>query len=244
VPYRKLLTDPTILSACFVGFTAYWSLALVLTWIPSYLEQALGFDRISAGKVFARRCRGHPHQHDAELALAAHVAAWRIHARVLFGAVCVGVGGLGLLVPAFVPMPTPYRLVLLTAAATLPNMVFSFGPAILAEITPDAQRSAIVALNVAISTCAGAIAPITMGWFVQAHPGDLAHGYELGFALGGAVMLTGFVMSWLGQHPSARCDGCKANEQRPACRQISGTKKPGKLPGFCTDSLMRCRWPA
>ena len=42
-------------------------------------------------------------------------------------------------------------------------MVFSFGPAILAEITPDAQRSAIVALNVAVSTCAGAIAPITLG---------------------------------------------------------------------------------
>ncbi|MEK7320413.1 MAG: MFS transporter [Pseudomonadota bacterium] len=204
VPYRKLLTDPTILSACFVGFTAYWSLALVLTWIPSYLEQALGFDRISAGKVFALQvAAGIPISMTLSWLsqrMLQRGASTRV-ARVLFGAVCVGVGGLGLLVPAFVPMPTPYRLVLLTAAATLPNMVFSFGPAILAEITPDAQRSAIVALNVAVSTCAGAIAPITMGWFVQAHPGDLAHGYELGFALGGAVMLTGFVMSWLGQHP-------------------------------------------
>jgi MFS family permease len=122
-------------------------------------------------------------------------------ARANFGSICVGVGGLGLLVPAFFPMATPYRLILLTAAATLPNMVFALGPAILAEITPDAQRSAIVALNVAISTFAGAIAPVTMGWFVQAHPGNASHGYELGFALGGAVMLAGFVVSWLGQHP-------------------------------------------
>jgi MFS family permease len=35
VPYRRLLSDPTVLSACFVGFAAYWSLALVLTWVPA-----------------------------------------------------------------------------------------------------------------------------------------------------------------------------------------------------------------
>lgn len=204
VPYGKLLSDPTVLSACFVGFSAYWSLALVLTWVPSYLEQGLGFDRTNAGKLFALQvAAGIP----VSMALSwlsqrmlQRGASTRV-ARAIFGSVCVGLGGLGLLLQGLLPLPTPYRLVLLTAAATLPNMVFSLGPAILAEITPDAQRSAIVALSIAISTCAGAIAPVTMGWFVQVNAGNLAHGYELGFALGGAVMLAGFVVSWLGQHP-------------------------------------------
>jgi len=204
VPYGKLLTDPTLLSGCFIGFTAYWSLALVLTWVPSYLEQGLGFDRTSAGKLFALQvAAGIPISMTLSWLsqrMLQRGASSRV-ARVVFGSVCVGIGGLGLLVQALFPMAVPYRLALLTLAATLPNMMFSLGPAILAEITPDSQRSAVVALYVAISTCAGAIAPITMGWFVQANAANHAHGYELGFALGGAVMLVGFVVSWLGQHP-------------------------------------------
>jgi len=205
VSYRRLLSDPTVLSSCFIGFAAYWSLALVLTWVPSYLEQGLGFDRIAAGRIFALQVAcGIPISMTLSWysqRMLQRGASTRA-ARAVFGCVCVGLGGLGLLAQALIPMETGYRMAMLTIAATLPNMVFTLGPAILAEITPDAQRSGIVALNVAVSTFAGAIAPVTMGWFVQAHGGGApSHGYELGFAAGGAVMLAGCVVAWLWQHP-------------------------------------------
>ncbi|WP_162868373.1 MFS transporter, partial [Pseudomonas viridiflava] len=52
VPYRRLLTDPTVLGNYACHFAANWSLALTLTWVPSYLQIGLGIDPLKTGKMF------------------------------------------------------------------------------------------------------------------------------------------------------------------------------------------------
>ena len=49
MPYRYLLTCPTILAVCAAGFASYWGMALGLTWFTSYLVAGLGFSQKLGG---------------------------------------------------------------------------------------------------------------------------------------------------------------------------------------------------
>lgn len=205
IPYRRLLADPTVLSSYIVGFAAYWGLALALTWLPAYLEKGLGFNGITAGRLFAVIVAvGVP------ISLALSWCSQRMLrkgmssrvARAVFGSVCVIAGGvLNLLLPLSVLSPGE-KVTLLAAAATLPPIAFALGPAVLAEITPDTQRSGVIALSVAFATSAGAIAPVVMGHLIQVQTGASAHGFELGFAVAGVVMIVGGLIGLFGQNPA------------------------------------------
>jgi MFS family permease len=205
IPYRRLLSDATVLSSFLAGFAAYWGLALVLTWLPSYLERGLGYDSVAAGRMFA-------------LIVAVGVTvslslSWCSQqmlrrgassrmARAVFGAICVGIGGLLFLCLPVLPLGPGGKVAMLAVAATLPPVAFALGPAILAEIIPDAQRSAVIALSTAVATSAGAVAPVVMGRLVQGQSHAGAHGFELGFAVCGAVMVAGALVGLLGQNPA------------------------------------------
>ena len=51
VPYRYLLTCPSIVAACCAGFASYWGLALGLTWFTSYLVGGLGYSQKVGGNL-------------------------------------------------------------------------------------------------------------------------------------------------------------------------------------------------
>src|SRR5471032_1054104 len=53
VPYRYLLTCPSIIAVCLAGFASYWGLALGLTWFTSYLVDALHFSKEAGGNLTA-----------------------------------------------------------------------------------------------------------------------------------------------------------------------------------------------
>ncbi|WP_019447625.1 MFS transporter [Cupriavidus sp. BIS7] len=205
VPYRKLLTDATVLCSCVTGFAAYWGSALTLTWLPAFLERGLGYDSVTAGRMFAVIVAvGTP---------AAMALSWcsqsmlkrgvssRI-ARCMFSCGCVGIGGLILLLFPSIATTPGGRVAMLAVASTLPPLAFSLGPAVLGEIVPDAQRSGMIALYTAVSTCAGAIAPIVMGRVLQTHGGSSLNSFEFGFMVCGAVMVAGAVVGVLGQDPA------------------------------------------
>ncbi|AOY91592.1 MFS transporter [Cupriavidus sp. USMAA2-4] len=205
VSYRRLLTDTTVLCGFLTGFAAYWGLALALTWLPSYLEQGLGFDAAAAGRMFAIIVAA-----GVPVSMGLSWCSQRMlrrgassrSARVVFSCVCVGLGGVLLLALPLLPLPPGGKVALLAVSAVLPPITFALGPAVLGEIVPDAQRSALIAISTAVSTSAGAVAPVVMGKLVQAqsHAGA-AHGFELGFGVCGAVMVAGCLVGILGQHP-------------------------------------------
>ncbi len=51
VPYRYLLTCPSIVAVCCTGFASYWGLALGLTWFTSYLVDGLGYSQKVGGNL-------------------------------------------------------------------------------------------------------------------------------------------------------------------------------------------------
>lgn len=205
VSYRKLLTDATVLCSCATGFAAYWGSALTLTWLPAFLERGLGYDSVTAGRMFAVIVAvGTP---------AAMALSWCSQsmlkrgvpsrmARCIFSCACVGFGGLILLLFPSIATTPGGKVAMLAVASTLPPLAFSLGPAVLSEIVPDAQRSGMIAMYTAVSTIAGAIAPIVMGRVLQTHGGSSLNSFEFGFMVCGAVMVAGAVVGMLGQNPA------------------------------------------
>lgn len=204
VPYRRLLTDPTVVSGWFVGFAGYWGIALMLTWLPSYLETGLGYDGVTAGRMFAVIVvLGMP---------ASLLLSWLSQrmlrrgvtsrvARVLFACGCMAFGGVLFLLLPVLPLTSGGKVTLLAVASMLPPLTFSLLPAVLGEIVPDSQRSAMLALGTAVATSAGAVAPVVMGQILNLNAGNPAHGFELGFTVCGAVLLAGALVGVLWQHP-------------------------------------------
>jgi len=196
VPYRRLLADPTFLGACLMHFCAFWTTALGLTWIPAYLSKGLGFSGPTGGLIFAAMVA-----FSVPVLFAVSWLSQHLHAR---GAnsrrsrVCVGCGSLILngvmfAAPHFLPgIPPLVTGLLLATGIGLSTAVFSMAPPMIGEIAPIRQRGALLAIEVAVfGSLAGVLAPVLIGWLVQNGGVMSAQGYELGFAISGALSIVG-----------------------------------------------------
>ncbi|MBS0452647.1 MAG: MFS transporter [Proteobacteria bacterium] len=199
LPYRRLLLDRTVLGCFLLHFVAFLCLALTLTWLPAYLQRGLGFTNIQSGRIYAIIVAvGVP---------AAVLVSWisqrmlsrgassRV-ARGVFSAILLVVSGLAFMSLMSELLPTASRIVAIALAVSLSPVIYSLGPAMLAEVTPGAQRGAVLAIDNSIASFAGVGAPILMGYYVQ-HLGGAA-GYHMGFAVCGVMMvLGGLVSAWM-----------------------------------------------
>jgi MFS family permease len=198
VPYRYLLTCPSIVAACCAGFASYWGLALGLTWFTSYLVDGLGYSqqvggnltilpwifgmfvvlgggwisqRLKKGGMPSRMCRGG------------------------FAAATVILGGC--ILPFVGSMPTPeLKLAVLVVGAAIGSTIFAVIPMIVSELTPQPQRAAMLAIATSVVTLAGVIAPLAMGAVVQNAATKMA-GYERGYVILGFLLLAGGVIGVL-----------------------------------------------
>ena len=200
VPYRKLLTDSTLLSNYLCHFAANWSLALTLTWVPSYLENGLGIDPIMTGRVFVlfvvvttplslfmawlsqRLMRG------------GMATRWSRGAFVSFCLIASGLLSAALFLPG---LSNIERIVCLTFSGGLALVMYSVGPAMLAEFTPGSQRAGILAIGNGIASLAGLSAPVVTGILVQGAGAEHPAGYGEGFLVCGAVLVVaGLIGLW------------------------------------------------
>jgi ACS family D-galactonate transporter-like MFS transporter len=67
-------------------------------------------------------------------------------------------------------------------------VIYVIGNAVIAEVTPAAQRGALLAIGTAVSTSAGLLAPYVMGSVVQDAATPLI-GFNTGFTICGWIML-------------------------------------------------------
>ncbi|WP_342753396.1 MFS transporter [Caballeronia novacaledonica] len=204
VPYRELLSNPTILCVFFLGFAAYWMLGANMTWLPTYLERALGFSGIASGRWFA-----------VVIATAAPFSlglSWLSQRMLARGAssrsarvrlLCaVFVAGACLFVALMLPGLAPVQKVAMFAlAGALPTVCFALAPALLSEVVPDTQRGALIGIHTAIASTGAAIAPMLIGRIVQAHGSTTARAYELGFMTSAAMLILAALVAWRWLHP-------------------------------------------
>jgi MFS transporter, ACS family, D-galactonate transporter len=92
-------------------------------------------------------------------------------------------------------------------------------PAIVGEITPLAQRGALLAIGTAITTTAGILSPFIMGSVIEGAATPL-DGFYLGYRLCGAIMLLGGIIG-----------AALMNPEREVERFSAGTAPPRRLSG-------------
>jgi MFS family permease len=106
---------------------------------------------------------------------------------------------------AYAPNVTT-TIILIIAGTTLPSVAYILSPAILGEITPASQRGAVLAINSAVGTSAGIIAPYLMGSVIEG-AASAAEGYSLGFTVCGVVTLVGGLIGLAFLRPEAERAG-------------------------------------
>jgi len=195
IGYRQLLFSPTIIASWCASFGAQWALSQALSWQGAFLIKGLGFTQGSIGLLGAL-----PSGTSVILVIAAGWCSQRLLtqgvpsriARGIFGGACVVFGGMALAIMPYVPGPSA-KIALTTIGVALPSVIYVIGNAVVSEITPVAQRGALLAIGTAVSTSAGLLAPYVMGSVVETSATPL-DGFNTGFMICGVIMLVGGVI--------------------------------------------------
>ena len=217
VPYRYLLTCPSIVAVCCAGFASYWGLALGLTWFPSYLISGLGL-----GEKLGRNLTILPWIFGSIVVLAGgyisqHLKSKGVSSRACRGAlaaVTMMIGGCVL--PLVGSMPSvPFKIALLVFGSAIGSAIYVVIPMVVSELTPQSQRAGMLAIVNSMVTLAGVVAPLAMGAMVQNAATPMA-GFEKGYVVFGVLLLAGGLIGLLFIRP-------EADRKRLAARAISGT---------------------
>lgn len=214
VPYRRILLSGTWLGGFVAAFAAYWALALLIAWVPPYLETVLHYSPHTTGTLVVL-----PWIASAVFNLAQGVLTqWLMRrgvssrmARGVLGGVAILVSGIAMLLFPNVP-GGPLQLALLTLAFSLGGILFAIGVTVTSEITPARQRGSVLSLTVGIVTTAGLLAPYVTGLIIEAAPGPAA-GYGLAFGATGALMLVGGLLAIVFVRPER--DALRLGRTRP-----------------------------
>ena len=110
-------------------------------------------------------------------------------ARGVLGGSIVILGGAALVMLPYVP-GTAAKIALVTLGAALPPGIYGISHAVVAEITPVAQRGALLAIGTAVAGSAGLLAPYIMGSVIESAATPL-DGFNTGFFMCGIILLVG-----------------------------------------------------
>ncbi|MFD1554993.1 MFS transporter [Paraburkholderia silviterrae] len=224
VPYRVLLTDPTVLASMLMLFVSYWAIVLIFTWLPAYFQLGLGYDAATAGRLFALAIAiGIPASLTVSFAVQ-RLMARGISSRAARGwsaAACQVVGGvmfMCLVVPGLTLVAREAAIVCVIAFGAFS---YTMSPAILDEVTPGAQRGAMLAIANSVASIAGIVAPILTGRLVGVGHG--ASGYEQGFLLCGALLVAGSVVGAIFVNPARTLERLRGSARAGSGRaRLSG----------------------
>jgi MFS transporter, ACS family, D-galactonate transporter len=192
VPYRRLLLSPTIIACWCASFGAQWGLSQALSWQGAFLIKGLGLPQHAIGLLGAL-----PAGLSVIVILGAGWGSQQLLSRgvssrvargILVGA-CVALGGAAM---ALMPYTTGIaaKIALTTIGIAVPSPIYVIGQTVVAEITPVAQRGALLAIGTAIATLAGLLAPYVMGSVLERAATPLA-GFYTGFTICGVIMFLG-----------------------------------------------------
>ncbi|CAM4287097.1 Major facilitator superfamily (MFS) profile domain-containing protein [Comamonas aquatilis] len=227
VPYARLLTDPTVIGVFIMHFVAYWVVALALTWLPAYLRTGLGFEAKQAGGIFALIVvLGVPVSFAvsglSQRRLTQGASSRQGRVLVACGALLVAGALFGSL--QLVSYGTLAEVVVIALAIGLAVATFTFAQTTISEVTPPAQRGAMLAVeNAVFGSIAGLLAPVVMGKLLQDGGAAAATAYRHGFALSGVLLLIGGAVCVLLMHPERSKQNLLASTPLPS--QAAGSAR-------------------
>lgn len=189
VPYGQLLFSRTAIGVYLAGFAAYWVIALNIIWLANYLIKVLDIPPSQAAWVIAL-----PSVLQMILAPALAYVSQRLTARGyssrisrgLLGTLCVTIAGISMICLALVGMGV-IKIILIGISFSIGSVIFTLGSTLIGEISPAAQRGAMLGVTNSIHTLAGLCAPIAMGLVVDIGA-DPAAGFRAGYIYAGALV--------------------------------------------------------
>ncbi|MGW0937708.1 MFS transporter [Streptomyces sp. NPDC002666] len=196
VPYGRILATRTWIGATLAYFTSYWSVALMLVWLPSYLRNALGHPAHTAAVLVVV-----PWAIGAVALLAQAGITGRLmrrgvssrRARGWVGGWLLALGAACLLAQTFVDGSTA-KTVLVALGFGLGGSYATVAATTVAELAPAGRSGGSLGAMNAVVTAAGLAAPAVVGALVDAR-GD--NGYHLAVTLSGALLVIGAAASFL-----------------------------------------------
>lgn len=204
VPYRYLLTCPSIVALCCAGFASYWGLALGLTWFPSYMISGLGLE-----EKIGRNLTVLPWLLGSVVLLIGGFVSQQLKSRGVSSRLCRGalaaitmmIGGC--LMPLVGLMPSvPLKIAVLVVGSAIGSTIYVVIPMVVSELTPQSQRAGMLAIVNSVVTLAGVLAPLTMGTMIQ-HAESPVAGFEQGYVVFGVLLLAGGLIGLLFIRPEA-----------------------------------------
>ncbi|HXC28449.1 MAG TPA: MFS transporter [Stellaceae bacterium] len=190
VSYAALLSSPTILGCWAAAFGANWGLSQALSWQGAFLIKGLGLTQGSIGILGALPSGGTVIVMLAAGWFSQRLLSSGVSSRLARGVLAgfgVALGGAALIAMPYLPGITA-KVLMTTFGVALPSVIYVIGNAVIAEVTPAAQRGALLAIGTAVSTSAGLLAPYVMGSVVQDAATPLI-GFNTGFTICGWIML-------------------------------------------------------
>ncbi|WP_456506828.1 MFS transporter [Arthrobacter sp. TE12232] len=190
VPYLRIFATGTWLSSLFAGFAVYWTLAVLTSWVPLYLQDALGYSQAAAGSLVivpwaffgaAQVAQGFITQAMMRRGVSSRIA------RGVLGGACTFLAGVAMLLLVAAPAG-PLQIILLALAFGLGTPIFPITLTINAEIAPSVQRGGVLGTYVALYTLSAAIAPYFVGRVVEG-AADPVSGYNTAFTLNGLLLV-------------------------------------------------------
>src|SRR5690606_23158036 len=194
----RQLRTPTIIGVALLAFVGYWTTTLRVSWLPLYLEQGLGYDAVTAGRLVTA-----PYAVAAAAAVAAGYASNRMIAagvsrRWARGGLSVGfvvLGGISMFLFTVIPQGA-VQMVLVSCAFSLNSAAYGVALTIVADLVRPGHRGAVLGCLVAFYSMAGVLAPLVLGFSI----GDgtaAAAGYGQGFVISAMVIVLGGLLSLL-----------------------------------------------
>ncbi|WP_137974401.1 MFS transporter [Pseudomonas sp. F(2018)] len=220
VPYRRLLSDSSVLGNYACHFAANWSLALTLTWVPSYLEIGLGIDPLKTGHMFVMFVVVTTPLSLLMAWLSQRLMRRGVSSRLARGAfvsLCLIAGGLFSSALMLTDLSVTTRIIALTLSGGLALVMYSVGPAMLAEFTPSSQRGGILAIGNAVASLAGLSAPVVTGLLVHGAGAGHPQGYAQGFFVCGGVMIVAGLIGLVTMNPQRSRERLAQEEMSGAC---------------------------
>lgn len=195
VPYRKIFASRTWIGTTLAYFMSYWSVALMLVWMPSYLRNALDYSAATAGKLVVL-----PWAVGAVVLLGQAALTGRLMRRGVVSRKARGwVGGCMLAIGAVCCLLTPFvdsvpaQTVLVALGFGFAGSYATVAATTVAELAPAARSGGALGLMNALVTVSGLLAPAVVGALVDAQ-GDA--GYQHAVFVTGVLVAVGAVLAF------------------------------------------------
>ncbi|WP_165943783.1 MFS transporter [Saccharopolyspora karakumensis] len=191
----RVLATGTWIGSAVAVFAAYWSLSLLIAWLPPYLTTGAGYSESETGLLTTL-----PWVVGALAVVVQGAVSQRLMWRGVSGRWARGgLGGAVMIVSgvctwAFVQVPAgPLKLALMALGLGISGVIFTVATTACGQVSPARRRGAVLGAFVAVYSLAGMIGPLVAGRLVGAAGAAPADGYETTFTLTAAIVVIGGV---------------------------------------------------